>query len=348
MREIIELQLGRIARADAREPQRRAHLRRRAGRRRSPAAARRSRAAPATSTTSSPRRSSPSCSAPSSSGWRPGEGIARVHVWAGRRAGGASPTRCDEAMGTLRIYAHGLAPRPTPISISTPLGADKLLLRALRGRGADLRRSSTSACACSPRRSISTSPRSSARARRSASCSPTAARATSTASSAASCRRGRDQRFATYHAELVPWLWMLRPAPPTARSSRTRPRRTSSSRSSPISASPTSSDALTGTYDPARVLRAVQRDRLRLRLPPDGGGGHLLLLRARGRQAHPGARRRLGASAAVPGRRPRVAYGDLTDWEQQNLVTRCDLEAAGDLRQVRRSTTSTSRPPRPT
>ena len=51
----------------------------------------------------------------------------------------------------------------------------------------------------------------------------------------------------------------------------------------PVAASRTASPA---TYAQARVLRAVSGDRLQLREPSHGGGGHLLLLRAQRRQAH--------------------------------------------------------------
>ena len=50
----------------------------------------------------------------------------------------------------------------------------------------------------------------------------------------------------------------------------------------------------------ARVLRAVPRDGLRLRLAPDGVRGHLLFLRARGRQAHARPRRRPQRVQALP------------------------------------------------
>ena len=49
------------------------------------------------------------------------------------------------------------------------------------------------------------------------------------------------------------------------------------------------------------VLRAVSRDRLQLRQPADGAGGHLLLLPARGREAHDGADRLVGQARGHAG-----------------------------------------------
>ena len=190
---------------------------------------------------------------------------------------------------------------------------------ARRSRG-----SSATSSSCSPRTTRSPPRTSSARASPGASRTSTRTRATSTGWSAAWSPAAVNARnLRTYRAEVVPWLWFLTRTP-TAGSSRTRRRPTSSRRSSRTSASPTSQLDLTRHLPHAGVLRPVPRDRLQLRLAADGARGDLLLLPARGRQAHagPGRRRRAPTPTAPRARSsysPRVAGRRTTStrWEHQ-------------------------------
>ncbi len=144
---------------------------------------------------------------------------------------------------------------------------------------------------------------------------------------------GADQYFASYYAELVPWFWLCDLAADC---------RIFQNKSTPdiLKALFTDlgftdfKDSLTGTYDPRRILRAVQRDRLRVRLAADGGGGDLLLLRARGREAHPGARRRLDRRRSGARRRHRRRRGLRQLGAAERGVPQ-RAGAAGHLRQVR-------------
>jgi uncharacterized protein involved in type VI secretion and phage assembly len=91
-----------------------------------------------------------------------------------------------------------------------------------------------------------------------------------------------------YKLTMRPWLWLL---------TRGAKARIFQQKSVPEIIWQPSSVNTAATFDdqthrhlpPARVLRAVPRDRLRLRQPPDGRRRHLLLLQARSRQAHAGA-----------------------------------------------------------
>jgi len=135
---------------------------------------------------------------------------------------------------------------------------------------------------------------------------------------------GADQRFATYHAELVPWLWMC---------DLTANCQIFQNKSTPDIVKQVFSDlgftdfkdSLTGTYDPREYCVQYNETAFAFvsRLMEDEGiyyyfehadGKHTLVL------ADDSV-----SSAAVPGAAT-VAYGTYTNWEQQNLVTRCDLE----------------------
>ena len=109
--------------------------------------------------------------------------------------------------------------------------------------------------------------------------------------------RAATPSFATYRAEVVPWLWLL---------TQTADCRIFQNMTVPDIIQKVFKDlgftdfklSLAGTFRAARLLRAVPGDRLQLRQPADGAGRHLLLLRARGRQAHAGAGRH--ARARIP------------------------------------------------
>ena len=155
-----------------------------------------------------------------------------------------------------------------------------------------------------------------------------------------------DRGLRTYRAEVVPWLWFL---------TRTADCRIFQNKTAPdiikevfdglrLHGLPTVE--LQGLLPQAGVLRPVPRDGVQLRLAADGGGGHLLLLPARGRQAHagPGRRkarlrrlRREAGSTYSPG--ARWPPNHITAWEHQLRVP---------LRQVRPRPTTTSRRPAPT
>ncbi len=135
---------------------------------------------------------------------------------------------------------------------------------------------------------------------------------------------GADQRFATYHAEMVPWLWMC---------DLTANCQIFQNKSTPDIVKQVFSDlgftdfkdSLTGTYDPREYCVQYNETAFAFvsRLMEDEGiyyyfehadGKHTLVL------ADDSV-----SSTAVPGAAT-VAYGTYTNWEQQNLVTRCDLE----------------------
>ena len=111
---------------------------------------------------------------------------------------------------------------------------------------------------------------------------------------------GREKgRYPTLQVTLRPWLWFADPAK-NSRSSRRR--RVKDDHQRGARATTTRRRRLEarqrGRLREARLLRAVQRDRLRLHQPADGGGRHLLLLRARGRRAHDGASSTRSASTS--------------------------------------------------
>ena len=89
-----------------------------------------------------------------------------------------------------------------------------------------------------------------------------------------------ENTFTRYRAEVVPQLWFL---------TRNHQSRIFQQIAVPdilkqvLAGVQRSSNQLQGTLRPARLLRPVPRDRLRLRQPADGGGGDLLLLHARRR-----------------------------------------------------------------
>jgi type VI secretion system secreted protein VgrG len=135
---------------------------------------------------------------------------------------------------------------------------------------------------------------------------------------------GADQRFASYHAELVPWLWLC---------DLTADCQIFQSKSTPDIIKQVFSDlgftdykdSLTGTYDPREYCVQYNETAFEFvsRLMEDEGifyyfehvdGKHTLVL------ADDSA-----SAAAVPGAAT-VAVGSSTNWEQQNIVTRCDLE----------------------
>ena len=113
---------------------------------------------------------------------------------------------------------------------------------------------------------------------------------------------GRLGRYHIYHARVSPWLWFL---------TRTADCRIFQEMKVP--------DILQQVFDDhaqrerrvrvdrlvpqVDLLRAVPRDRLQLRQPADGAGRHLLLLPARGREAHDGADRLDGQARADGGLR---------------------------------------------
>ena len=186
-----------------------------------------------------------------------------------------------------------------PIKITTALGADAVLLTGLSGQEA-CRSSSSSSWNCSrPARQagrLRGGPRPAGGW--STSTCPARRTGTSTASSAASARARRDQTFTAYRAEVVPQFWLL--------TKRVQSR---------IFQHLTVPDILKKVLDgldvdlrapghvpPARLLRPVPRDRLRLRQPADGRGGHLLLLQARRRRPQDGR----GQHAAEPPRPARA------------------------------------------
>ncbi|MFL6235509.1 MAG: type VI secretion system Vgr family protein [Thermoanaerobaculia bacterium] len=135
---------------------------------------------------------------------------------------------------------------------------------------------------------------------------------------------GADQRFATYQAELVPWLWLC---------DLTADCQIFQSKSTPDIIKQVFSDlgftdfkdSLTGTYDPREYCVQYNETAFEFvsRLMEDEGifyyfehadGKHTLVL------ADDSA-----SATAVPGAAT-VAVGSYTNWEQQNIVTRCDLE----------------------
>ena len=99
---------------------------------------------------------------------------------------------------------------------------------------------------------------------------------------------GTDERFTTYHAELVPWLWRLGL---TTDSRIFQGHDGARDRGADLLRSGTHRLPPGADQDvrQPRVLRAVPGDGAGLRDPPAGGRGDLVLLPARGRQAHPGA-----------------------------------------------------------
>ena len=107
---------------------------------------------------------------------------------------------------------------------------------------------------------------------------PDEATATSTATSRSS-PRSAARALSPVHGDVRPWLWFLtRTADCRIFQEMTVP--TSSRRCSPSHGVGDFDLELTGSYRKCDVLRAVPRDRLQLRQPADGAGGHLLLLRA--------------------------------------------------------------------
>ncbi|HKI00443.1 MAG TPA: type VI secretion system tip protein TssI/VgrG [Thermoanaerobaculia bacterium] len=135
---------------------------------------------------------------------------------------------------------------------------------------------------------------------------------------------GADQVFATYHAELVPWLWLC---------DLTADCQIFQNKSTPDIIKQVFSDlgftdfkdSLTATYDPREYCVQYNETAFEFvsRLMEDEGifyyfehadGKHTLVL------ADDSA-----AAAAVPGAAT-VAVGAYSNWEQQNLVTRCDIE----------------------
>jgi type VI secretion system secreted protein VgrG len=135
---------------------------------------------------------------------------------------------------------------------------------------------------------------------------------------------GADQRFATYHAELVPWLWLC---------DLTADCQIFQNKSTPDIIKQVFTDlgftdfkdSLTASYDPREYCVQYNETAFEFvsRLMEDEGifyyfehadGKHTLVLADDSVSA-----------AAVPGAAT-VAFGTYTNWEQQNLVTRCDLE----------------------
>ena len=94
-----------------------------------------------------------------------------------------------------------------------------------------------------------------------------------------------------YRAEVVPWLWFLtRTADCRIFQNKTVPDIIQTDLQGP-GIQRLQAPTVRASYPHARLLRPVPRDRLQLRLAPDGRGGHFLLLPARGGQAHAGVRR---------------------------------------------------------
>ncbi|HEV2854765.1 MAG TPA: type VI secretion system tip protein TssI/VgrG [Thermoanaerobaculia bacterium] len=135
---------------------------------------------------------------------------------------------------------------------------------------------------------------------------------------------GADQDFATYHAELVPWLWLC---------DLTANCQIFQNQSTPDIIKKVFGDlgftdfkdSLTGTYDPREYCVQYNETAFEFvsRLMEDEGifyyfehadGKHTLVL------ADDSA-----SAAAVPGAAT-VAVGSFTNWEQQNVITRCELE----------------------
>ena len=126
---------------------------------------------------------------------------------------------------------------------------------------------------------------------------------------------GTEGASSRYEAVLRPWLWFL------TRSADCRifQERTAVEIIKEIFAKYPNAefeDRLGETYAKRDLLRAVPRERLQFRQPAHGGRGHLLLLRARERQAHAGAGGRperprdvrgVRGGAVLPARRARPA-----------------------------------------
>jgi type VI secretion system secreted protein VgrG len=135
---------------------------------------------------------------------------------------------------------------------------------------------------------------------------------------------GADQRFATYHAELVPWLWLC---------DLTANCQIFQNKSTPDILKQVFSDlgftdfkdSLTGTYDPREYCVQYNETAFEFvsRLMEDEGI-HYYFEHADGKHTLVLADDSVSATA-VPGAAT-VAYGTYTNWEQQNLITRCDLE----------------------
>ena len=97
-----------------------------------------------------------------------------------------------------------------------------------------------------------------------------------------------EPSFASYRAELVPWLWLL---------TQTADCRIFQNMTVPDIIQKIFKDLgftdfklnLAGRFQPREVLRPVPGDRLQLRQPSHGAVRHLLFFRARGGQAHAGA-----------------------------------------------------------
>ena len=105
-------------------------------------------------------------------------------------------------------------------------------------------------------------------------------------------QEGRDELFTYYRITIVPSLWLLtrishcrifqnKDVPDIVKS-------VIRQCGQPIELDPQT----TGTYEPARILRAVRRNRFSVHQPPHGRGGHLLLFQVHRDQPYHGVGRR--------------------------------------------------------
>ena len=161
-------------------------------------------------------------------------------------------------------------------------------------------------------------------------------RGTSTATSRASRRAACYGRYHRYTAVVRPWLWFL---------TRTADCRIFQDMTVPdivkaVFADHATADfkfELTGDLPQVDLLRAVPRDRLQLRQPADGAGGHLLLLPPHRRPRHAGADRlRRASTRRLPGtRRSRSSRPDQLVRPELEHISSWDFDArdpAGRLR----------------
>ena len=93
-----------------------------------------------------------------------------------------------------------------------------------------------------------------------------------------------EETFISYRAEVVPQFWLLT----RKAQSRIFQHKTVPDILKKVLKGLAAKFEIQGTFQPARLLRAVPRDRLRLRQPAHGRGGHLLLLQARRRRPQDG------------------------------------------------------------